>query len=109
MASDILLDVATKNVLNVLLLELALHHKLVVAINGTSRSQLCKQEGQQVLGLSVQPGKSTEVRDPNSVEKATKLNLHFGDFCEVDKCGLLSSNLDNLGRPHDKLLLFTNC
>ncbi len=43
-ACDILLDVAPKDVLDMLLLELALHHELIVAINGTSRSQLSKQE-----------------------------------------------------------------
>ena len=55
MAGHILLDVATENVLNVLLLEFALDDELVVAVHGTRRSQLRAQELEQVTGLTMEP------------------------------------------------------
>lgn len=54
-AGDVLLDVPPQHVLDVLLLEPALHDELVVAVDGADRSQLGRQEGQQMLGLTVKP------------------------------------------------------
>ncbi len=55
MTGDVLLDVSSQDVLDVLLLEPALHHQLAVAVNGAHGSQLGEKESQQVLGLTMQP------------------------------------------------------
>ena len=41
-------------------------------------------------------------------KKKQKKNLHFSDFCEIDKCRFLGANFDYLRRSHHKLLLFTH-
>ena len=50
------LDVASEHVLYMLLLEAALEDELVVAVDGRPGSaQLGREEGQQMLGLTMQP------------------------------------------------------
>ena len=50
------LDVASEHLLYVLLLEAALEDELVVAVDGRPGSaQLGRQEGEQMLGLTMQP------------------------------------------------------
>ena len=56
---DVLLNVSPQDVLDVLLLEPALHHQLAVAVNGAHGSQLGEKERQQVLGLTMQPTNAT--------------------------------------------------
>jgi len=58
-ASDVFLDVAPEDVLDVFLLESSLHHQLTITVNGAHCSQLGEEEGQQVLGLTMQPEKTT--------------------------------------------------
>ncbi len=41
--------VPPEHILDMLLLEATLHDQLIVAVNGAARTQLRKQEGQQVL------------------------------------------------------------
>jgi len=53
------------------------HDELVAAVNGTTGSQLSKEEGEQMLGLPVE---------------------HLGDFGEVGKGGLLAAHSHHLGR-----------
>merc|ERR1711978_263508 len=68
-----LLDVSPEDVLYVLLLEAALEDELVVAVDGRAGgTQLGSEEGQQMLGLTMQ---------------------HFGDLSEVDEGGLLGADL----------------
>merc|ERR1719264_2407801 len=83
MAGDILLDVPSQHILYMLLLKSAFHDKLVAAINGTTSSQLSKEESEQMLGLPVE---------------------HLGDFGEVGKRSFLASNSHHLWRSHHKLL-----
>ena len=54
MAGDVLLDVSPQHILDVFLLEPALNDQLIAAIDGSTGSQLSKQEEKQMLGLSVQ-------------------------------------------------------
>merc|ERR1719264_1140929 len=82
-AGDVLLDVPSQYILYVLLLESPFHDKLVAAINGTTSSQLSKEESEQMLGLPVE---------------------HLGDFGEVGKRSFLASNSHHLWRSHHKLL-----
>ena len=56
-ASNVFLDVAPEDVLDVFLLESSLHHQLTVTVDGAHCSQLGEEEGQQVLGLTMQPEK----------------------------------------------------
>ena len=58
-----------------LLLEPALHDELVVAVDGAAGAQLGKQEGQQVLRLTMQ---------------------HLGNLGEVGEGGLLCAHTDHL-------------
>ncbi len=51
----ILLDVATQDVLDMLLLEATLDDQLIAAVDGTHSTQLGRQKGEKVLGLSVEP------------------------------------------------------
>ena len=58
------LDVSPEHVLDVLLLEAALEDELVVAVDGRARrAQLGRQEGQQVLRLSVKAAVSLNYSD----------------------------------------------
>merc|ERR1719264_1870797 len=82
-AGDILLDVPSQHILYMLLLKSPFHDKLVAAINGTTCSQLSKEESEQMLGLPVE---------------------HLGDFGEVGKCCLFAANSHHLWRSHHKLL-----
>merc|ERR1719264_1308533 len=82
-AGDILLDVPSQHILYVLLLESPFHDELVAAINGTTCSQLSKEESEQMLGLPVE---------------------HLSNFGEVGKCSFLASNSHHLWRSHHKLL-----
>jgi len=43
---DVLLDVPSKNIFNMFLLEFSLHDELIVSIYGTTGTQLSKQEGE---------------------------------------------------------------
>ena len=56
---DVLLNVSPQDVLDVLLLEPALHHQLAVAVNGAHGSQLGEKKRQQVFGLTMQPTNET--------------------------------------------------
>ena len=56
-ARHVLLDVPPEHVLNVLLLEAALDDQLVVAVEGAHGSQLGEEEGEEMLGLTMEPGK----------------------------------------------------
>merc|ERR1719264_104542 len=82
-AGDILLDVPSQHILYMLLLKSPFHDKLVAAINGTTCSQLRKEESEQMLRLPVE---------------------HLGDFGEVGKRSFLASNSHHLWRSHHKLL-----
>ena len=55
-ARHVLLDVPPQHILYVLLLEAALEDELVVAVDSRAgRTQLGSEEGQQMLGLTMQP------------------------------------------------------
>ena len=57
------------------LLEASLHDELVATVNGPAGPQLGKEEGEQMLRLSVE---------------------HLGDFSKVGERGLLGSNAHHL-------------
>ena len=62
-------------ILNMLLLEPSLHDQLIAAVNSATGTQLSKQEGQQMLGLTMQ---------------------HLRNLSEVGESGFLRANTDNL-------------
>lgn len=70
-AGDVLLDVSTEDVLDLLGLEATLDDQLRVSVNGTTGTQLSEQKVQQMLLLSVQ---------------------HFANLCEVGERRLLRTN-----------------
>lgn len=80
MTRDIFLNVSPQHVLDVFLLEPALDDQLVAAVYGSARSQLSKQEHEQVLGLSVQ---------------------HLGNLVEVCKRCLLTPDPHDLEMSHE--------
>jgi len=86
-AGDILLDITSEYTLYVFLLESTFHNKLITSVNSPAGPQLREQEGQQVLGLSVE---------------------HLRDLSEVCKCSFLAAHSYNLRWSHDKLLLLSS-
>ena len=52
---DVFLDVLPQHGLNVSLLKLSLQDQLIATVDGTHGTQLCRQESQQVLGLTMKP------------------------------------------------------
>lgn len=86
MAGDVLLDVPTQHILDLLGLETALDDQLCVAVHRSARAQLGEQEVQQMLFLSVQ---------------------HLADLCEVGERGLLGADTQHLRRSHHELGLAT--
>lgn len=102
--NDVFLDVSFEHVLNVLLLKLALHHQLVVSVDGTSCTQLGKQKGQQMFGHSMKPEIVTICCKNLKKQSRPRIFLHFGNFGKVDEGRLLCSDFDHLRRPHDEFL-----
>ena len=86
-----------------LLLESSLEDELVVAVDGALGSQLGEEEGQQMLGLTMQPEKNK--KDLVGIFSLQDISLHLCDFGEVDEGGLLGADPHHLRRPHHKLLL----
>lgn len=82
MTGDILLDVATQHVLDLLGLETALDDQLLVTVHGATGTQLGQQEIEQMLGQAMQGFR----------------NVH-----EVGEGGLLGAHAQHLRRSHHKL------
>ena len=63
-----------------------------------------------MLGLSMKPEKKDVkvILVLLLISRKNCVNLHFGDFREIDEGRLLGANFDNLRRPHDKLFRLSN-